>query len=140
MGTTEHFQRQHADLVQLSFDVVKDATPATMATDASDVRRRLARFVGRLKLHAAMENDALYPRLLQSEHAEIRDKARAMLAEVGTIYDEFFAFSRRWLQAGVIERDPSAFGTELFRVMKLLGRRMSRETKELYPLVDALEG
>src|SRR5258707_186364 len=115
----------------MSFDVVKDATPATMASDASEVRRRLARFVGRLKLHAAMENDALYPRLLASTHPEIRDKARSMLGEVGGIYDEFFVFSRRWLQAGVIERDPSTFGAELFRVMKLLGRRMSRETKEL---------
>ena len=139
MGTTETFQRQHHDLVLLSMEIVKDATPQSMAVDAAEVRRRLARFVGRLKLHAAMENDALYPRLVVHERADIREKARLLQREVGGLYDELFAFSRKWLGAGVIEGNPTGFGAELARVMGLLGQRMSRESKELYPLVDAVE-
>ena len=139
MATTDTFRRQHEGLVQLSMEIVQGATPESMAADASDVRRRLARFVGRLKLHAAMENDALYPRLVDHPNAEVRDKARQLLRDVGGLYDELFAFARKWLSPGVIEASPAEFGNKLFHVMKILGKRMSRESRELYPLVDAAE-
>lgn len=135
---TERFRRQHEDLATLAQELVVElkVPPAELVAKAAAVRRLVARFAGRLSVHATMENEALYPRLLAHPDPTIRDKARELLDEVGSIYDEFGAFSQRWPRASSVEDDPVGFAKDTMRVVKLLGRRMFREHAELYPLVD----
>jgi hemerythrin superfamily protein len=139
MSATAGFRRQHEELETAAFELLTHLVPDAPPLDSSEMRRKLARFTGKLKLHAAMEEEALYPRLLAHKDEELRQKARALLDEVGSLYGEYFAFSARWLKPGAIEEETSAFGEDLFRVLKLLGKRLRRENRELYPLVDALD-
>jgi hypothetical protein len=134
---TERFRRQHEELVALAGELLRALDPVVIAVDPSDVRRRLARFAGKLGVHAAMEERALYPRLLQDTDPAVRAKARSLLDDVGGLYDAFFAYTKRWSDPETLRARPSEFVAETYRILKILGRRMMQEDAELYPLVDA---
>ncbi len=136
---TERFERQHAELVSLAKAVAAELDTRRLSVDPSAARRALAAFTGKLRVHAAMEQDALYPRLLASENPDVAKKARELDAEVGTLYATFFTYLERWSSAESIKAAPEDFGRETMMQLHLLGQRMKREDRELYPLVDALE-
>jgi hypothetical protein len=128
------FQRQHDELARLAAEIAGRLDPAALEREAPEVRRLVARFAGKLRMHAAMENEALYPRLRVHPDPEVRDAAERLWSEVGTIYGEFDAYSRRWLVGDAIARDPRAFVKDTHAIIARLGVRMMRESRELYPL------
>lgn len=136
---TERFRRQHKELVKLAGELMQVLDAETLAERPEEACRRLARFTGKLKVHAAMENAALYPRLLESEHAAVRNEARRLFLEVGELYDHFASYSERWCSAAAVQADPACFSTETVSLLQRLGQRMMRENEDLYPLVDACE-
>ena len=97
-------------------------------------------FAGKLSVHASMENDALYPRLLEHHDPTIRASARVLMDEVGALYEAFGEYARKWPTVVSIEADPRAFARDTREVLRVLAFRMMRENDELYPLVDAIEG
>lgn len=138
---TERFRRQHEELASLSAEILERvaAPAAELAADAGHVRRLVARFAGKLAVHASMENEALYPRLLAHRDPEVRAKATALFDEVGALYASFGGYRERWPTIDAIERDPAAFAKDTRRVLKVLWSRMMRENDELYPLVDGAD-
>lgn len=109
----------------------------TLENDASRCRRLLARFAGKLRVHAAMENEALYPELLRAPDPVVRATAERLFAELGPVYDEFDRFESRWPSALVIAEQPRVFVLQTLELFDILRRRMTVENKTLYPLVDA---
>ena len=136
---TERFSRQHEELVNLSKELVRALDTRTIAIDPMPVRRALAVFTGQLRVHAAMEQDALYPRLLASHDPKVAEKAQDLLREVGAIYDEFFAFLTRWTDGRTVAANAEDFCRETMQQLYRLRLRMKREAEELYPLVEAHE-
>lgn len=136
MGATSGFRRQHRELQQLAAGLVR----AALRSDADGVRirRKLSRFVGKLRVHAAMETEALYPSLLESSDAAVRRKAERLHEELGPLYGLVDDFMLRWDSAEEIEARRVRFRIELTRMIAKLGWRMMREDRELYPLADAL--
>jgi len=104
--------------------------------DVPAVRKLVAQFTGKLAVHGAMENEALYPRLLTHPDETIRTKAAQLLKEVDGIYDAFQAFARDWSQEA-IQAQPQGYVLEVKRLFGLLGKRMARENTELHPMADA---
>jgi hypothetical protein len=139
MGVTENFRRQHEDLLALAFEIAPLLAEDAVARDPAAARRALARFAGRLRVHAAMENDALYPRLLAHRDPTVRARAEGLYEEVGRLYADFDAFMARFPDAAALAVDPSGFARSTRAVLRALGVRMARENEELYPLVDAAE-
>lgn len=139
-GPTARFRRQHAELFEeaLALGALLDAEK--IRVDPQEVRRALSRFAGRLRVHARMEDEALYPRLLAHEDPALRGLAERFLSEVGGLYSSFDAFEQRWPDAATIGRNPADFVRDTGRVLRSLGKRMMAENGELYPAVDALEG
>ncbi len=120
--------------------MTESADPTRLAADPNEARRCLARFSGLLKVHAAMENEGLYPRLLaETAPPAVRAKATELRASFGPVYDAALSFSKKWLELGAMENAPSAYASELGQVLRVLGARISRESAELHPLVDALD-
>jgi hypothetical protein len=136
---TSKFARQHQELSELAKAVLVTLDTRTLAVDPAPARRALAAFSGRLRVHAAMEQDALYPRLLASSDPEVAARARALLDEVGSIYQLFFDFLARFADAAAIARDPEGFSREAMFALHRLSQRMKRENEELYPMVDDLD-
>lgn len=105
--------------------------------DAHRLQILLRRFVGRLRVHGAMESEALYPELLTHEDARVREKAERLHAELGPLYASLDSLAERWPSAQAIEARRVRFRIELGRVIAQLGWRMRKETRELYPIADA---
>jgi hemerythrin-like domain-containing protein len=105
--------------------------------EAAAVRADLARFNGKLRIHAAMENQALYPALFDDPDPAVSNLAHSMFAEVGSLYARFDEFARRWADTEQIARQADRFVNETVEMFQILGRRMMRENEELYPMVDA---
>ncbi|NUP07598.1 MAG: hemerythrin domain-containing protein [Polyangiaceae bacterium] len=135
-GDTSRFVRQHEELTALGKELLAALDTRVLATDPTVARRALAVFSGRLRVHAAMEQEALYPRLLASADPAIAAKARALLDEVGPLYRTFFEHLAKWPDASAIQRDPEGFCRETMAILQQLRMRMKRENEELYPLVD----
>jgi serine/threonine-protein kinase len=135
---TDNFRRQHEELAKLVGDLLLRLSEPSenVRANASELRRMMARFAGKLSVHASMENEALYPRLLEHRDQRIRDKARSLFDEVKNIYSSFGTFTKRWPTTESIEADPAAYAKDSKKVLKTLWMRMVRENDELYPLVD----
>ncbi len=135
---TDNFRRQHEELATLGTELLQRlAEPAEeVAKNAGELRRSMARFAGKLSVHASMENEALYPRLLEHADPNVRNTARALFDEVKGIYSGFGAFTKRWPSTESIVADPATYARESKKVLKTLWMRMVRENDELYPLVD----
>lgn len=104
--------------------------------DAAEIRRSLAAFSGTLRVHAAMEEEALYPELLASPDPAVRGIAEGLYRDLAGLYRRWDEFSERWKDTEAISQSTFSFRLDLARVLATLGRRMKREDRELYPLLD----
>ena len=111
--------------------------PPDIEANAAELARRLARFVGALQVHAAMEEKALYPRLLEDADPAVVEQARGLLRDVAPIYQEVFAYADKWRRSDLVKAAPEVFLKETRAVVRRLSERVTRETMELYPLADA---
>ncbi len=137
LSPCERFRRQHEELQRLGTELAASLSKKTIASEAARVRRLFARFAGKVAVHAAMENEALYPRLLAHANPAIRSTASALYDEVGQLYACVRAHAARWPSVASIEGEPGAFVDETRALLLRLATRMVRENEELYPLVDA---
>jgi hypothetical protein len=91
---------------------------------------------GKLAVHLAMEDKALYPRLLQHGSAEIRAMASHFMTDMGGIHAAFNAYVARWPTAQAIQADGERFALETKQIFRALGARIKREHSELFPELD----
>jgi hypothetical protein len=139
VSSCERFRRQHEELQQLGLEIANKLSRKTIVAGAADVRRLVARFAGKLTVHASMENEALYPRLLEHADPDVRARAHALFDEVGELYATFHAYTARWPTVASIHADPPGFVRETREILTRLAFRMVRENDELYPLVETAE-
>lgn len=137
MRSTANFRRQHEEILALAEALADDVDGERIGERAAALRIILARLAGKLRVHARMEEEALYPRLLTHEDPAIRGCAARMQTQFGPVYGAFEGYLSRWPTASSIELAPAAFARETLAVVALLGKRIERETRELYPLADA---
>lgn len=136
MQRTENFKRQHAELSSEAKIIVARLSPDELRQDAAPMRAMMARFLGRLRVHAAMEDGALYPELLAHADPEVRATAQGLLDRVGDLYAHFDTYARQWLEPGAIEADADAFIRDTLAAFAMLRRRMAEEHAQLYPLAE----
>lgn len=134
MRPTDRFRRQHRELQTLAAELIK--LSLRPRAPGRELQRATARFAGKLKIHAAMETEALYPLLLEHEDPEIRARATELHGELGPLYGELDEFEKRWSTAEAIEERRFRYRLELARILQVLGRRMIRENRLLYPMAD----
>ncbi len=134
MRPTDRFRRQHGELQKLAAELI--ALSIRPGVPGRDLQRATARFAGKLKIHAAMETEALYPLLLEHTNPVIRDRAQKLYDELGPLYDKFAEFEERWNTVDKIDARRFRYRIDLARILQTLGRRMLRENRMLYPMAD----
>ena len=133
MPYTDNFKRQHQELLDLVGEL---ATRVKVNPgDAKGLRTMLSALSGKLTVHLAMEDKALYPRLMQADVDNSRGLARTFQQEMGGLADTFAQYNQKW-QAGTIAADPGGFARATQELASALGKRIARENAELYPLAD----
>jgi hypothetical protein len=136
MLPSDRFRRQHDDLLELALEIDAALKGPAFPGNARDVRRMMARFKGKLVVHSSMENEALYPRLLEHGDPAVRALAQNLFDELGGIYDAFATHHGKWSSVELIEADPSGYAKHTHEIFDKLKLRMARENNELYPLAD----
>jgi hemerythrin-like domain-containing protein len=136
MAATDSFRKQHTDLLAVAGEIGKKLDPAQLAKDASQARMLLSSLAGKLKVHLAMEDKTLYPRLMQDPDPEVSGLAKRFADEMGGIAEVFAGYTDRWPSGKAIQEAPQQFVTDTKKLFAALATRIERENNQLYPLLD----
>jgi hypothetical protein len=135
MGFTDKFRTQHEEILALCSQISEQLQRKD--ADALVLRKLLSNLAGKVGFHLAMEDKALYPRLMQQNGSAAEAMASRFQGEMGGLARVFSEYNTRW-QVSAIRADPGAFSNETRKVLGALAHRISRETTELYPLADGI--
>ena len=132
MGYMDKFRAQHEDILRAAQDIQQQlAGPA----DPAVLRKKLSALAGKVGFHLAMEDEALYPRLMEHPAAATRDRAARFKDEMGGLGEVFTRYNTKW-QLSAIRADLEGFAQETRKVFGALAHRIERENQQLYPLAD----
>ena len=121
---------QHQKLWTL-IHAMENSSPA----DAAGTARTVAQLSGILSIHLAAEDKYLYPSLKNSPDDKIRAVAIRYEKEMGHLAATYTAYRNQYRTASRIEADPAGFTRETRRILQALSERLTREDRELYPLL-----
>lgn len=132
MGYTDKFKAQHDDILQVAGEITSQLKANG---DPAALRKLLSNMAGKVNFHLAMEDEALYPRLMTGGTAAVKTKAAKFKEEMGGLGRVFTDYSAKW-QTSAIRADFDGFANETRKVFGALAKRIERENNELYPLAD----
>ena len=132
MSFTDKFRNQHEEILAMAGEIT-DLLKGK--PDVTEVRKLLSNLAGKVNFHLAMEDKALYPRLMQRKGSDTDALAVKFQNEMGGLAQVFANYNSKW-QVAAIRSDLAAFTNETRKVFGALAHRISRENTELYPLAD----
>jgi hypothetical protein len=118
---------------QLADAIEKPRAPSRVAL--FDLRREL---VSTLLAHLKLEDWALYPRLIDSGEADVAAAGRMFKDEMGGLAPAFLAYCDKWT-AESIDADWPSYCRHSRGILDALFNRLTRENRELLPLLERLE-
>lgn len=89
-------------------------------------------------MHLAMEDNALYPRLLAHKDESVMSTAMRFIDEIGGIKDLFSKYTKRWPSTASTQNRPTEFIKETEEIFSTLSKRIEMEDNELFPLLENL--
>lgn len=92
----------------------------------------------KLIAHLKAEDWVLYPRLLMSPDRYVAATARVFIQDMGGLAGTFAAYSERW-KASAIAVDWTGYCRDSSGIIDAIIDRITRENRDLYPLVEELE-
>lgn len=128
------YRAQHRELSAVIIRLEGLLAAADLRPEAA--RDLVGRLAGKLAVHLRMEDHGLYPELLASDHAPLREAALAFQAGMGGLRARADAHALRWLRPGAIERAPADFAADLRELLQVLVARVAAEEVHLFPLVE----
>ena len=135
---SEVFLDAHRDLLQLIETMSSRLKRAELERYANDMRGMLSMLAGKLTIHLAMEDKALYPRLATHKSPLVRETAERLAHEMGGILEVFKDYLARWPTAEAIQGDVSRFIVETNQICDAMRTRIAKEDRELFPKLDEL--
>jgi iron-sulfur cluster repair protein YtfE (RIC family) len=88
--------------------------------------------------HLKLEDWALYPRLIDSGDKDISNTGRSFQKEMGGLAPAFLAYCEKW-NANTIASDWAAYCCDTRAILDALINRLTRENRELLPLLERLD-
>lgn len=138
MTLTASYRTQHKDLAALVLQLGKLVDDAgALAAKAGEARSILAKLAGTLRVHLAMEDKNLYPRLVAHKNPALAEKARRFQTEMAPLGKAFFDYVARWPHERAVAADPAGFAAATRQVLRALTARIAAEDHDLYPAADA---
>lgn len=131
----DKFKQQHVDILQRIAQLRK-LTQAGIAEHAQEIADGIISFSAIIKLHLAVEDQALYPALQRSGDPELVRMGHQYQHDMGPIAQAFDGFARRWNTAERLRTDPEGFRTDANDVLRRIHERMQRENREFYPRIE----
>ncbi len=136
MVYTQKFRDQHDSLLKKAGEISKHLNEDDLKKDATDIRDMLSGLLGSLKIHLAVEDKALYPKLENSNHPELVALSIQYQKEMGGIAEFVSNYSKKWPGAYAISDDAKTFIEETNQLISALATRIKKENDYLYKLAD----
>lgn len=133
----DKFKHQHVSILG-SIAALRSLAHAGVAHNAAEIARLIVAMSSTIKLHLAVEDQALYPALQRGDNPELARMGQEYQRDMGPIAQAYEAFARRWNLAESLRRDEQGFRDDANRVLRLVHERMQRENHEFYPRIEAL--
>jgi len=128
---TSIYRRQHDELGRLAGVL----SSVLVTGSAAEVRTALAQLAGVLKVHLEMEDNNMYPRLLEHRDAAVRSMAAEYQRTMGDLAPAFIEYYDRWTETA-IEGDRRGFAEATKGIAAALAARIALENDNLYAMVD----
>jgi iron-sulfur cluster repair protein YtfE (RIC family) len=137
MSELMKLRQDHAELARMfrQLEKIIDLPQAPSQLELFELRRSLMQtLIGHLKL----EDWALYPRLIHSGDEEASAKGQTFKEEMGGLAPAFLSYCEKWT-ANSITADWPAYCSDTRGLLDALMDRLTRENRELLPLLERLE-
>ena len=137
MPNLHQLRQEHAELIALVgrlSAIIEEPHPPAMG-DFFILRQELS-FC--LIAHLKAEDWVLYPRLFASADPTVAQTAREFAVEMGGLSEAYVDYAEKW-NAHSIEQDWSGYCAETRCILAALTNRITRENRELYPLLEAMD-
>lgn len=132
----DKFKHQHADIMS-NISALRRLAQAGVAQNADDIARLIVSMSSTIKLHLAVEDQALYPALQRGDNPELARMGQQYKTDMGPIAQAYEAFARRWNRADSVLHDEQAFRDDANRVLRMVHERMQSENRDFYPRIEA---
>ena len=136
MNLISTFRLQHDQIEQVASEISQQLDSTRLATDATEVRKKLRNLLMRLRIHNTLEEDALHSSLLHHQNKLVADEASRLMGEATIMTEEVEQYRRYWLKMGVIESRPSDFIAETQMLLTVIHDRFVRENRDLFVRVE----
>ena len=131
------FVLQHVNILG-SITTLRRLAHAGVAHNATEIARLIVTMSSTIKLHLAVEDQALYPALQRGSNAELARMGQQYQQEMGAIARAYDTFARRWNRPESVRRDEQGFRDDANQVLRMVHERMQRENHDFYPRIEAL--
>ena len=138
MPSLSQLRREHAELASLARHLA-GMIAQSVPPEAGKLYELRMKLTSALICHLKAEDWVLYPCLLRSSNEQVVTTARAFSASMGELANDFHDYVRRW-GATEIGDDWEGYQRETSEILRVLTLRMKRENRDLYPLLDDVEG
>ena len=133
----DKLKHQHADILA-RLAALRQLTHAGVAPNAPAIAAGIVGMSAVIKLHLAVEDQALYPALQRGSNAELARMGQQYQRDMGPIAQAYEAFARRWNRPESVRRDEQGFRDDANQVLRMVHERMQRENHDFYPRIEAL--
>ena len=137
MSDLAKLRLEHAELIAIvrRLEAVVEQPVPPSQVELFNLRRELS---STLIAHLKAEDWVLYPRLLASKDATVAATASAFIEEMGGLAAAFGAYNDKW-PAPAIQADWAGYCAHSRTIIDALVCRITRENRELYPLLEDLD-
>jgi hypothetical protein len=128
---TSIYRRQHDELERLVMVLISQLPEAS----AARLRACLAQLAGVLRIHLAMEEKNMYPRLLEHPDPMVRAAGIEYRQTMADLEPAFQSYYDAWTEEA-IARSRAAFLKETKGLVMVLPNRIALENDKLYAMID----
>lgn len=135
MANIENLERQHEDIQQLFTLFKKQLNTPILDANVDELVKSINTLAGKLKIHMGTEDRFLYPELSASENPRLKALSKSYNSEMLSLSETFNVYKNQYNTRSKILANTTGFLTHSRDILKQLEDRISKEDRELYPLL-----
>jgi hemerythrin-like domain-containing protein len=135
---TETYRQHHTEVRQLAGRIATLLTSPSITNNLEEVSTTVRDLCSKFYVHLAVEDQALYPRMINHGNPQLKQVAEQFQKEMGGLKDRLNLYRKRWPGLTAIINDNQGFIAETRDILTALERRIAREDTELYDLFDRI--
>jgi hemerythrin superfamily protein len=136
VGVTDVLKEQHKEILELAEKLSSCMNLNEISRNASGVRDLLSEYSRILTYHLTLEDEALYPALVNHTDEYIKTRAMDYLDKLSGLKHIFTEYLDRWPTAESVQVHPDEFIRETAEILEVISFRINLEESDIYQLVD----